>query len=178
VRRDVRKDDPYLCFADNWDGQGAEKVKFSIAVASEGCSLSRYLVRLEEIKQSARIIDQLIDNLPGGSINAVADGKLAVPGKKEVYGTIEGVIQLFELYMHNRGFDTPVGEGYGAIESPNGELGFYIVADGTKYPFRARTRPPCFMNYAIFPKLIEGHQLADMVAVLGSLNVIAAELDR
>jgi NADH-quinone oxidoreductase subunit D len=178
VRRDVRKDEPYLCYADNWDGQGAEKVKFSIAVASEGCSLSRYLVRLEEIRQSARIIDQLIDNLPGGSINAVADGKISVPEKGEVYGSIEGVIQLFELFMHNRGFDTPVAETYGSIESPNGELGFYIVADGTKYPFRARTRPPCLTNYQLFPKLIEGHQLADIVAVLGSLNIIAAELDR
>jgi NADH-quinone oxidoreductase subunit D len=101
-----------------------------------------------------------------------------VPDKGDVYGSIEGVIQLFELYMNNRGFDTPVGETYGAIESPNGELGYYIVADGSKYPFRARTRPPCFMNYQIFPKMIEGHQLADMVAVLGSLNIIAAELDR
>ena len=178
VRRDLRKDDPYLCYADNWDGEGADKVKFSIAIASEGCSLSRYLVRLEEIRQSARIIDQLIDRLPGGSINAVADGKMRVPEKADVYGSIEGVIQLFELYMHNRGFDTPVAEGYGAIESPNGELGYYLVADGSKYPFRARTRPPCFINYQIFPKMIEGHQLADIVAILGSLNIIAAELDR
>jgi len=147
-------------------------------VASAGCSLSRYLVRLEEIKQSAKIIDQLIDKLPGGSINAVADGKMRVPDKADVYGSIEGVIQLFEMYMHNRGFDTPVAEGYGAIESPNGELGYYIVADGTKYPFRARTRPPCYINYQMFPKMIEGHQLADIVAVLGSLNIIAAELDR
>jgi len=178
VRRDLRKDEPYLCYADNWDGQGADKVRFSIAVASAGCSLSRYLVRLEEIKQSAKIIDQLIDKLPGGSINAVADGKMRVPDKADVYGSIEGVIQLFEMYMHNRGFDTPVAEGYGAIESPNGELGYYIVADGTKYPFRARTRPPCYINYQMFPKMIEGHQLADIVAVLGSLNIIAAELDR
>ncbi|MCE2882970.1 MAG: NADH-quinone oxidoreductase subunit D, partial [Planctomycetaceae bacterium] len=111
-------------------------------------------------------------------MNAVADGKLQVPDKADVYGSIEGVIQLFELYMHNRGFDTPVAETYGAIESPNGELGYYLVADGSKYPFRARTRPPCFINYQIFPKMIEGHQLADIVAVLGSLNIIAAELDR
>ena len=100
------------------------------------------------------------------------------PDKGDVYGSIEGVIHLFEMYMHNRGFDTPVAEGYGAIESPNGELGYYIVADGSKYPFRARTRPPCFINYQMFPKMIEGHQLADIVAVLGSLNIIAAELDR
>jgi NADH-quinone oxidoreductase subunit D len=178
VRRDLRKDDPYLCFADNWDGQGADKVKFSIAVASAGCSLSRYLVRLEEIRQSVKIIDQLIDKLPTGPINASADGKMRVPDKADVYGSIEGVIQLFEMYMHNRGFDTPVAETYGAIESPNGELGYYIVSDGSKYPFRARTRPPCFINYQLFPKMIEGHQLADIVAVLGSLNIIAAELDR
>ena len=80
--------------------------------------------------------------------------------------------------MHNRGVDAPVGEMYGCIESPNGELGYYVVADGTKYPWRARTRPPSYVNYSVFAKLIEGHLVSDVVAVLGSLNIIAAELDR
>jgi len=178
VRRDVRKDEPYLCYADNWDGAGASAVDFSVPISSDGDSLSRYLVRMEEIKQSARIIDQLIDRIPKGPMDSVADAKLRLPPKGDVYGSIEGVIQQFEIFMHNRGWDTPVGESYGAIESPNGELGFYIVADGGRCAWRVRTRPPCFINYQVFPKLIEGHQLADMVAVLGSLNVIAAELDR
>ncbi len=178
VRRDVRKSDPYLCFRPNWDGEGAEAVSFSVPVSSEGDCLARYFVRLEEIRQSKRIIEQLIDRIPAGPMNVATDAKATVPPKGDVYGSIEGTIQLFELHMHNRGWDTPVGESYHCIESPNGELGFYIVADGGRCSWRARTRPPSFINYQVFPKLIEGHQLADVVAVLGSLNVIAAELDR
>ena len=111
-------------------------------------------------------------------IDTLADSKARIPEKGEVYGSIEGTIQLFELLMHNRGVDAPIGELYGAVESPNGELGYYIVANGTKYPTRVRTRPPSFVNYSVFAKLIEGHLVSDVVAVLGSLNVIAAELDR
>jgi NADH-quinone oxidoreductase subunit D len=178
VRRDMRKDEPYLCYAPNWDGKGAEAVRFSVPVATTGDSLARYLVRVEEIKQSMSIISQLIDRIPGGPIDTVRDGKVRVPQKGDVYGSIEGTIQLFEIFMHNRGFEAPVGEAYASIESPNGELGFFLVSAGGKYPWRIRTRPPCFVNYQVFPKLIEGHQLADVVAVLGSLNIIAAELDR
>jgi len=178
VRCDVRKDEPYLCFKDNWDGLGAEAVKFSVPVATEGDCLSRYLVRLEEIRQSIRIIDQLIDRIPKGEINAVPEGKTVKPKKSDVYGSIEGVIQQFELIMTNRGWDSPIGESYGAIESPNGELGFYVVADGGRCAWRAATRPPSFIHFQVFPKMLEGHMLADLVAILGSLNIIAAELDR
>ncbi|TVQ53752.1 MAG: NADH-quinone oxidoreductase subunit D [Phycisphaerales bacterium] len=178
VKRDLRKDEPYLCYADNWDGQGAEAVKFSVPIATTGDTYARYLVRFEELQQSVKIIEQLIDNIPGGSVNVVADGKVRIPPKGDVYGSIEATIQHFELFMHNRGFDTPIGEAYGAIESANGELGFYVVADGGRCPWRASTRPPAFINYQAFPKMLEGHQLADLVAVLGSINVIAAELDR
>ncbi|MSQ90861.1 MAG: NADH-quinone oxidoreductase subunit D [Phycisphaerales bacterium] len=178
VRRDVRKDDPYLCFAPNWDGAGAEPVQFKVAVASTGDCLARFHVRVEEMKQSIGIIRQLIDRIPAGPIDATANNKSRLPDKGEVYGSIEGTIQQFEILMHNRGFNTPVGEAYGAIEGPNGELGYLIVADGTRCPWRVRVRPPIFYNFQLFPKLIEGHQLADAVAVLGSLNVIAAELDR
>ena len=178
VRRDVRKDDPYLCFAKNWDGNGAEPLSFTVPIATTGDCLARYLVRVEEIKQSLSIIRQLIDRIPTGSINSTNNPKAALPGKGDVYGSIEGTIQQFELIMHNRGFAPPVGECYGAIEGPNGELGYHIVGDGSRCPWRVRVRPPIFFNYQLFPKLIEGHQLADVVAVLGSLNVIAAELDR
>jgi len=178
VRRDLRKDEPYLCYADNWDGQGAEAVKFKVPVAGEGDCLARYLVRLEEIQQSAGIIDQLIDNIPAGPVNAFDDAKTTMPKKADVYGSIEGMIQQFEIVMTNRGWDAPVGECYAANETANGELGYYIVGDGDKTPWRVSVRPPSFINYQVFPKLIEGHQLADVVAVLGSLNIIAAELDR
>ena len=178
VRRDLRKDEPYLCFADNWDGQGAEPVEFSIAVAQDGDCLCRFLVRMEEMQQSRRIIDQLIDRIPKGPMNVAIDSKYNVPEKGDVYGSIEATIQLFEIFMDNRGWDVPVGEAYAAIESPNGELGYYIVADATKCSWRAKTRPPSFIHFQVLPKLLEGHQLADTVAVLGSLNIIAAELDR
>ncbi|MHC4908091.1 MAG: NADH-quinone oxidoreductase subunit D [Planctomycetota bacterium] len=178
VKRDVRKDDPYLCFAENWDGQGAEAVKFSVPVAHGGDCLCRYLVRLEEMEQSVKIIDQLIDRIPGGPMDVVADGKLGLPPKGEVYGSIEATIAHFEIIMTNRGFDAPVGEAYGCIESANGEMGYFIVADGTKTPWRVASRPPSFINYQSFAKMMEGHQLADIVAIMGSINVIAAELDR
>jgi NADH-quinone oxidoreductase subunit D len=100
------------------------------------------------------------------------------PGKANIYGSIEGVIENFELMMWNKGWKVPIGEGYFAFESPNGELGYYLVGDGTKYPWRVRTRPPCFVNYSVMPKLCEGHLVSDAIAVIGSINVIAAELDR
>ena len=103
---------------------------------------------------------------------------MLVPEAGDVYGSIEGVIQLFELKMLNRGWEAPVGETYASLESPNGELGFYIVSDGGRCAWRASCRPPSFINYQCFPKLIEGHQIADVPAILGSLNIIAAELDR
>lgn len=178
VRRDLRKDEPYLCYQDNWDGQGAEAVKFSVPVANDGDAYCRFLVRLEEIKQSARIIEQLIDNIPAGPVDAFADSKMVKPNKKDVYGSIEGLIQHFELIMTNRGWEPPIAEAYGANETANGELGYYIVSDGGKCPWRVKTRPPSFINYSLMAKLIEGHLLSDIVAVIGSINVVAAELDR
>ena len=101
-----------------------------------------------------------------------------LPDKQQVYQTIEGTITHFELIMKNRGFEVPCEESYAAIEAPNGELGFYLVGDGSHVAYRARCRPPSLIHFAIFPYLIRGHTLSDVVAVLGSLNVIAAELDR
>lgn len=178
VRRDVRKDEPYLCFEDNWDGAGTPAVDFKVPVMSTGDVYSRYLVRLEEMKQSMHIIRQLIDNIPPGSVNVSPEGKETLPPKNQVYGSIEGLIQQFELIMTNRGFTAPRGEAYKAIESANGELGYYIVSAGENIPWRVRTRPPIFINYSVFPKMMEGHMVSDVVAVLGSVNVIAAELDR
>jgi NADH-quinone oxidoreductase subunit D len=178
VRRDLRKDEPYLCFADNWDGNGAKAVDFKVPVMETGDVLARYLVRLEEMKQSIHIISQLVDNLPGGPVNVSPEGKEVLPPKNQVYSSIEGLIQHFEMIMTNRGFTAPVGEVYGAIETANGELGYYIVSAGENIPWRVRTRPPSFINYSTFAKLVEGHNISDIVAVLGSINVIAAELDR
>lgn len=178
VRRDVRKDEPYLCYADNWDGQGAEAVQFKVPIMTTGDVYARYLVRLEEIKQSASIIEQLIDRIPKGPMDVFDDSKLVLPGRGSMYGSIEGLIQLFEVVMTNRGWKAPVAEVYGANETANGELGYFIVSDGGPRAWRVRTRPPSFINYQVFAKMAEGHMLSDVVAILGSLNIIAAELDR
>ncbi|MGP1346597.1 MAG: NADH-quinone oxidoreductase subunit D [Phycisphaerales bacterium] len=178
VQRDLRKDEPYLCYADNWDGQGAEAVKFQVPVHTDGDVYARFHVRLEEMKEACRIIDQLIDKIPGGPIDTFADGKLVKPRKEDVYGSIEGLIQHFEIIMSNRGWKAPIAEIYGAHETANGELGYYIVADGGPRAWRVSTRPPSFINYQVMAKLTEGHMLADIVAIIGSINVVAAELDR
>jgi NADH-quinone oxidoreductase subunit D len=101
-----------------------------------------------------------------------------MPNQLSVYRSIEGLIHHFELIMTNRQWRPPVDEVYAAIESPNGELGYYLISDGSGVAYRTRTRPPSFIHFAIFPYLIVGHQISDVVAVLGSLNIIAAELDR
>ncbi|MGQ0628647.1 MAG: NADH-quinone oxidoreductase subunit D, partial [Phycisphaerales bacterium] len=178
VKRDVRKDEPYLCYADNWDGQGAPAVKFQVPVATDGDCYARFVVRMEEMRQSVKIIDQLIDNIPGGPVDTFADAKMVKPRKSEVYGSIEGLIQHFELIMSNRGWKAPIAECYCPYESANGELGYTIVADGTARPWRVKVRPPCFINYSAMAKLTEGHMVSDLVAIIGSINVVAAELDR
>ena len=101
-----------------------------------------------------------------------------MPEKGTVYQTIEGLITHFEILMPNRGFPAPCEEIYVATEAPNGELGFYIVGQGNAVAYRARCRPPSFIHYALMPHLIRGHMISDIVAVLGSLNIIAGELDR
>ncbi len=169
VVRDVRKDDPYLAYGD---------LDFRVICAQAGDCYARYLVRMEEMLESIKIIEQAVENLPAGPLNVTPDGKAILPGKTDVYRSIEGLIHHFELVMPNRGFPSPTDELYAATESPNGELGFYLVADGTDRAYRARTRPPSFIHFAVFPYIIVGHQISDIVAVLGSLNIIAAELDR
>ena len=123
VPRDIRKDEPYLCYKNDWDNQGSPAVKFQVPVMTTGDVYARYLVRLEEMKQSLGIIRQLIDNIPQGPVNVSPEGKEVLPPKDQVYSSIEGLIQHFELIMTNRGFAAPKGEVYGCIESANGELG-------------------------------------------------------
>jgi NADH-quinone oxidoreductase subunit D len=143
-----------------------------------GDCFARYWVRMAEMRESLKIVQQALENLPPGPIDVGIDERTALPDKRQVYQTIEGTISHFELTMSNRGFTVPVEESYFAIEAPNGELGFYLVGDGSDRAYRARCRPPSFIHFALFPHLIRGHTLSDVVAVLGSLNIIAAELDR
>jgi NADH-quinone oxidoreductase subunit D len=169
VPRDLRKDEPYLAYAD---------FDFQVCCATAGDCFARYLVRMAEMRESLKIVAQAIENLPAGPVNVGIDQRTALPTKQQVYQTIEGTISHFELVMTNRGFVVPEEEVYSAIEAPNGELGFYLVGDGSDVAYRARCRPPSFIHFALFPHLIRGHTLSDIVAVLGSLNIIAAELDR
>ena len=183
VMRDVRKDEPYLCYEPNWDGQGAEPVDFKVVVHDDGDCYARFHVRLEEMKQAAHIVRQLLsddvwDRISGTPMDAFADSKFVKPQKGDVYGSIEGLIQHFEIIMSNRGWDAPVAELYAANETANGELGYFIVADGGPRAWRVRTRPPSFLHFAVMAKLTEGHMISDIVAVIGSLNIVAAELDR
>jgi NADH-quinone oxidoreductase subunit D len=169
VLRDLRKDEPYLAYKD---------LDFKVICAKGGDAYSRYLVRMDEMLESLKIIHQAIENLPSGPVNVDVNSKVVLPDQSAVYRSIEGLIQHFELIMTNRQWQAPVDEVYGATETANGELGFYVVGDGSGTSYRCHTRAPSFIHFAIFPYLMVGHQLSDVVAVLGSLNIIAAELDR
>ena len=166
---DIRVNESYSIYED---------FDFDVAIALNGDVFDRYLVRMEEIRQSIKICRQSLDRMPTGNVIIDPDFGFSLPPKDEVYNSIEGLIYHFEVTMPNRGMTPPIGEAYVPTESPNGELGYYIVSDGNRTPYRVRTRPPSLMNYSIFSKLIEGHMLSDAPAILGSINVIAGELDR
>ena len=165
---DLRKAEPYSYY---------DKFDFDVPVGANGDVYDRYLVRMEEMIQSGRIIQQALDNLPDGPIN-VEDYKISLPTKEDAYGNIEGLIHHFKIIMEGHGVQPPAGEVYCATESPNGELGFYIVSDGSGKAYRIRIRPPSFIHFQAIPHMIEGGMVSDIVAVLGSLNIIAGELDR
>lgn len=166
VDYDVRKAAPYL---------GYEEYDFDVPVGENGDAYDRIVCRIEEIHQSMSIIRQALDRLPDGPI-WTDDRRVALPPKEEVYHSIEGMMNHFKLVFE--GIHVPAGEGYGFIEGANGELGFYIVSDGSGRPYRIKVRPPCFPIFSSFTTLVEGSMVADAIAVLGGLNVIAGELDR
>jgi NADH-quinone oxidoreductase subunit C/D len=163
---DVRKASPYL---------GYETYDFDVPIAEGGDTYARFLVRMEEMRQSLKILQQAIDRgLPEGPV-IVDNPYVALPPKSKVYNEMESLIYHFKLIMH--GIQPPVGETYFQVEGGNGELGFYVVSDGTKNPYRVRCRPPCFQIYSAFGEMITGQTIPDAVAALGSLNIIAGELD-
>jgi NADH dehydrogenase I D subunit len=166
VAYDIRKDHPY---------SGYEQYDFDVPVGAVGDSYDRYLVRMEETRQSLRIVEQALAKLPKGPV-IVDDKKVALPPKSEVYSNIEALMNHFKLVYE--GILAPPGEVYGYTEGANGELGYYIVSDGGKHPWRVKVRPPCYNIYQAFPEMIRGGMLADAVAIIGGLNVIAGELDR
>lgn len=163
---DLRKKQPYSSYED---------FQFDIPIGENGDTYDRYLVRMEEMRQSLRIIQEAIDNLPGGPVR-VDDPHITLPPKEDVYNTMEGLIHHFMLIMY--GIKAKPGYVYFGTEVANGELGFYIVSDGEQYPYRLKVRPPCFAIFQAFPELIKGHLISDAIAILGSLNIVAGELDR
>ncbi len=166
VAYDIRKVHPYLKY---------DEVDFDVPVGTRGDTLDRFLVRLGEIRQSKRILEQVLDRMPDeGPVNC-DDPRVVLPGKMDVYTTIEATIQHFKLIME--GAKVPKGECYSYTEGGNGELGYYLVSDGSGTPYRVRIRPPCFQITGGLSKLLEGRLLSDIVPTFGSLNMIGGECD-
>jgi NADH-quinone oxidoreductase subunit D len=217
VPYDVRKDCPYAVY---------DRLDFDVPVGTEGDNYDRYMVRMEEMRQSMRIIEQALRDIPPGpfmadpetgrpipaadmvdqgkvgNILSIADSRAVVdptlegaaksqhpsiaagdrrvflPPKEDTYGNIEGLMQHFKLVMYGHGVRPPKGEVYFPVEGANGELGFYVVSDGTNTPYRVRVRPPCFAIMSALPRLLVGDMIADLTPTFGSVNMIGGELDR
>jgi len=212
----VRKAQPYFVY---------DRMAFDIPTGEHGDNYDRYLVRMEEMEQSMRIVEQALAGIPSGSINVDYEGRVlpadvmvdeakmgrvagfkqtrvlldptlegstrgphddvnaperraVLPAKEDTYGNIEGLMNHFKLIMLGHGIRPPKGEYYSAVEGANGELGFYVVSDGSDRPYRVRVRPPCFTIMAALSELLVGDMVADIVPTFGSVNMIGGELDR
>ena len=166
VAWDTRKDFPYL---------GYETYDFDVPVGVNGDVYDRFLVRMEEMRQSVRILEQAVQRLPDGPVN-VDDPRLILPPKHKATSEMESMIHHFKLVME--GPSPPVGEVYVPVESPKGEKGYYFVSDGTAKPVRWRIRPPSFVNLSAIPKMVEGHLLSDVIAINASIDIVMGEIDR
>ncbi|NOZ86502.1 MAG: NADH dehydrogenase (quinone) subunit D [Deltaproteobacteria bacterium] len=167
IPHDLRKANPYMVY---------DQLDFDIPIGEHGDTYDRIFVRIEECRQSARIIEQALDKMPEGPVKADAK-QVVLPEKDGVYNFMEDLIHHFEIVMY--GPKAPKEDAsYEATEAANGELGFYLVSDGSNKPYRMHVRPPCFHIMAALPRLVEGSLIADLSAVLASLNIIAGELDR
>ncbi len=214
---DVRKDCPYAVY---------DRLPFDVPVGTRGDNMDRYLLRMEEMEQSMRIVEQALRDVPRGPVQvhpetgrpipaaemvdlakvgniaafvddsavtcptlegsgrgvhssiATEDKRVFLPSKEDTYGNIEGLMQQFKLVMFGHGVRPPRGEVYFPVEGANGELGFYVVSDGTANPYRVRVRPPCFAIMSALPKILTGDMIADLVPTFGSVNMIGGELDR
>jgi len=163
---DLRKDQPYDVYS---------KMDFDIPIGNSGDCYARYLVRVEEMRQSCKIIEQCINNMPNGIVLA-NDAKMAPPSRKEMKGSMEALIHHFKLYTE--GVHLPEAETYTAVEAPKGEFGVFLVSDGTNKPYRAKLRAPGFQYLAATEHMCKGHMLADSVAVIGSMDLVFGEIDR
>jgi len=166
VDYDVRKAFPYC---------GYEQYDFEVPVGTAGDSYERYLMRILEMRESIRILQQAIRTIPGGPVQS-NDRKVALPPRTELSTSMEAVIHHFRLV--SEGFKGPVGEVYAFVESPRGELGYYLVSDGANKPYRMKVRPPSFCNLQAIGKMVQGRLVADVVAILGSIDIILGDVDR
>jgi NADH-quinone oxidoreductase subunit D len=166
VSYDVRKAHPYLVY---------DRMEFEVPLGDRGDNYDRYNVRFQEMYQSKRIIEQAIAALPEGPVT-ITDPKVVLPDKEKVYNSIEGLMNHFKLIME--GIHVPAGEVYQAVEGGNGELGFYIVSDGSGRPYRVRVRPPCFLGMGALNKMLIGRMIPDIITTFGMINMIGGECDR
>jgi NADH-quinone oxidoreductase subunit D len=166
VKWDVRKAQPYSSY---------DKFSFEVPTRTEGDVYARYLIRIAEMRESVKIIRQALDGLPEGRVRAVAP-HIVMPDRESMKTSIESLIYHFKIVTE--GFHPPVGEVYHSVESPRGELAFYVVSDGSPRPFRCHVRAPSFANLQALPKIIEGRLIADVVACIGSIDVVLGEIDR
>ena len=166
VAWDLRRSQPYECYSD---------LEFDIPIGKHGDCYDRYLVRIEEMLQSISIMKQCIEKLPEGPVLST-DGKVAPPRRAEMKTSMEALIHHFKLYTE--GFHVPEGEIYAAVEAPKGEFGVYLVSDGSNKPYRCKIRAPGFPHLQAMDNMAKGHMLADVSAIIGSLDIVFGEIDR
>jgi NADH-quinone oxidoreductase subunit D len=166
VAWDLRKSQPY---------DGYDKFSFDIPVGKNGDCYDRYLVRILEMRESVKIISQALKTIPVGEVKTL-DKKISPPKREEMKNSMEALIHHFKLYTE--GYHVPKGETYGAVEAPKGEFGVYLVSDGTNKPYRCRLRAPGFIHLSALDKMSRGHMIADVVAILGSQDIVFGEVDR
>ena len=163
---DLRRDEPYLAY---------DEVEFDVIVGTYGDCYDRFAIRLNEIRESMKIVEQIVDKMPGGDYR-LQDKKVTPPPRIRLDESMEALIHHFKIFTE--GYKVPKGEAYTAVESPRGELGVYIVSDGTATPYRMRVRPPSFINLQTLPHLMRGGLIADGVAIISSVDPVLGEVDR
>jgi NADH-quinone oxidoreductase subunit D len=166
VRWDLRRTQPYECY---------NELDFQIPVGKNGDNYDRYVIRMEEMRQSTRLMRQCIEKMPSGPVVST-DAKIVPPRRGEMKTSMEALIHHFKLYTE--GFHVPAGEAYAAVEAPKGEFGVYLVADGSNKPYRCKIRAPSYAHLQAMDYMCKGHMLADVSAVLGSLDIVFGEVDR
>jgi NADH-quinone oxidoreductase subunit D len=163
---DLRRDMPYSSY---------DKFKFNVPVATEGDVFARYQCRVQELRESNKIVQQALDGMPSGAIKADAP-KVVLPDREKMKTQMEALIYHFKIITE--GFSVPAGEVYQAVESPRGEMGYYVVSDGTAKPYRVHMRAACLANLQLLPAMCEGRLIADVVAAIGSIDIVLGEIDR